>query len=41
MEVSATYVGLAEKIIGHSLPQSDNPQAEILDVLNDRYGLIR
>lgn len=41
MEVSSTYVGLAEKIIGHSLPQSDNPQAEILDVLNDRYDLIR
>ena len=41
MEVSSTYVGLAEKIIGQSLPQSDNPQAEILDVLNDRYGLIR
>lgn len=40
MQVSNTYVGMAEKIIGHKLPQSNNPQAEILDVLNERYGLI-
>lgn len=40
MQVSNTYVGMAEKIIGHKLPQSSNPQAEILDVLNERYGLI-
>ena len=40
MAVSATYVGMAEKIMGRALPQSDNPQAEIIDVLNDRYGLI-
>ncbi len=41
MTVSSTYVELAEKIIGRTLPQSDNPQAEILDVLNEQYGLIR
>ena len=40
MQVSNTYVGMAEKIIGQQLPQSSNPQAEILDVLNERYGLI-
>jgi phosphoribosylaminoimidazole-succinocarboxamide synthase len=40
MAVSATYVGMAEKIMGRALPQSDNPQAEIIDVLNERYGLI-
>jgi hypothetical protein len=33
-------VGMAEKIMGRALPQSDNPQAEIVDVLNERYGLI-
>ena len=40
MAVSATYVGVAEKIMGRPLPQSDNPLAEIIDVLNERYGLI-
>ena len=40
MAVSETYVGVAEKIMGRALPLSDNPQAEILDVLNERYGLI-
>ncbi len=40
MQVSATYTGIAEKIIGQPLPLSDNPQAEILDVLNSKYGLI-
>jgi len=38
--VSDTYVGLAEKIIGHALPQSDNPKAEIIDVLDRQFGLI-
>lgn len=40
MQVSKTYVGMAEKIIGGDLPLSDNPQEEILDVLNESYGLI-
>lgn len=39
-EVSQTYVSLAEKITGQALPMADNPRAEIVDVLNERYGLI-
>ena len=40
MDVSATYVGIAEKIIGERLEISDNPKAEIVQVLRDAYGLI-
>ncbi|MCQ3828179.1 phosphoribosylaminoimidazolesuccinocarboxamide synthase [Microbulbifer elongatus] len=40
MEVSNTYVGIAEKIIGDKLVISDNPKAEIVQVLRDQYGLI-
>ncbi|MBB5212819.1 phosphoribosylaminoimidazolesuccinocarboxamide synthase [Microbulbifer hydrolyticus] len=40
MDVSATYVGIAEKIIGEKLVISDNPKAEIVQVLRDAYGLI-
>ncbi|MBY6191567.1 phosphoribosylaminoimidazolesuccinocarboxamide synthase [Microbulbifer agarilyticus] len=40
MAVSNTYVGIAEKIIGEKLVISDNPKAEIIDVLRDGYGLI-
>jgi len=39
-KVSDTYVGIAEKIIGEKLPQSDNPKAEIIEILRDQYGLI-
>lgn len=38
--VSETYVGLAEKIIGKALPRSENPKAEIIDVLDREFGLI-
>ncbi|MCA0901660.1 phosphoribosylaminoimidazolesuccinocarboxamide synthase [Microbulbifer agarilyticus] len=38
--VSNTYVGIAEKIIGEKLVISDNPKAEIIEVLRDGYGLI-
>jgi phosphoribosylaminoimidazole-succinocarboxamide synthase len=41
MEVSRTYVGIAEKIIGDKITLCENPKAEIIDVLNNRYGLIR
>lgn len=41
MAVSRTYVELAERIIGGALPVSDNPRAEIVDVLDSEYGLIR
>ena len=40
MEVSNTYVSLAEKITGESLVISDNPKAEIIEILRDKYGLI-
>jgi phosphoribosylaminoimidazole-succinocarboxamide synthase len=40
MQVSDTYVSIAEKITGGSLKVSDNPRAEILDVLRNEYGLV-
>ena len=40
MEVSNTYVSLAEKIIGHKLTISDNPKQEILTILDQDYCLI-
>lgn len=40
MELSATYVRIAEKITGQPLSISDNPKAEIIAVLNDHYGII-
>ena len=40
MDVSTTYTGIAEKIIGRPLTLSDNPRAEIVDILNSAYGLI-
>ncbi|MFI2812361.1 MULTISPECIES: phosphoribosylaminoimidazolesuccinocarboxamide synthase [Microbulbifer] len=40
MDVSATYVGIAEKIIGKKLELSDNPRAELIDILRDQYGLV-
>ncbi|MGC6480804.1 MAG: phosphoribosylaminoimidazolesuccinocarboxamide synthase [Porticoccaceae bacterium] len=40
MEVSNTYVSLAEKITGQPLPLSSNPKAEIIGVLSSQYNLI-
>lgn len=40
MEVSKTYVGIAEKITGQKLVLSENPKAEIVAILRDDYGLI-
>ena len=40
IKVSETYVGIAEKITGRSLQQSDNPKAEILDILRNEYALV-
>jgi phosphoribosylaminoimidazole-succinocarboxamide synthase len=40
MQVSETYVNIAERIIGEKLVLSDNPKAEIIDILRDQYGLI-
>lgn len=40
MAVSDTYTGIAEKITGRPVTLSDNPKAEIIDVLGSEYGLI-
>jgi phosphoribosylaminoimidazole-succinocarboxamide synthase len=40
MDLSATYIGIAEKIIGHPVVLADNPQAEIIEVLDKQYALI-
>ncbi|MDG0968999.1 MAG: phosphoribosylaminoimidazolesuccinocarboxamide synthase [Porticoccaceae bacterium] len=40
MQVSETYVSLAEKITGQPLILSDNPKSEILNILKENYGLI-
>ncbi len=40
MEVSNTYVSLAEKITGEPLAISNNPKAEIIQILGEKYGLI-
>lgn len=39
-KVSDTYVNIAEKIIGEKLEISDNPKAEIIEILSTEYGLI-
>lgn len=40
MSVSETYVGIAEKIIGTKLLLSENPRAEIIDILRRDFALI-
>jgi len=40
MKISETYTGIAEKIIGEKIVLSDNPKAEIIDILRKDYGLI-
>jgi phosphoribosylaminoimidazole-succinocarboxamide synthase len=40
MAISKTYVGIAEKITGNSLELSDNPMAEIIDVLRNEFALV-
>jgi len=40
MKISATYTGIAEKIIGQKITLSDNPKAEIIEILDQQYGLI-
>jgi phosphoribosylaminoimidazole-succinocarboxamide synthase len=40
MAVSNTYVGIAEKIIGGTLQLSDNPKAEIIEVLRKNFALV-
>jgi phosphoribosylaminoimidazole-succinocarboxamide synthase len=40
MQVSDTYIGIAEKITGQKIKLSDNPKAEIIDILRRDYDLI-
>ncbi|WP_299789033.1 phosphoribosylaminoimidazolesuccinocarboxamide synthase [uncultured Shewanella sp.] len=40
MDISATYVGIAEKIIGEKLTISESPKQEIIDILRNEYQLI-
>jgi phosphoribosylaminoimidazole-succinocarboxamide synthase len=40
MDVSKTYIDIAEKIIGEKLVLSENPKAEIIEILKNDYGLI-
>ncbi len=40
MNVSKTYIDIAEKITGEKIVLSDNPKAEIIDILDEQYQLI-
>lgn len=40
MDISRTYVGIAEKITGQPLHLSNNPKQEIVDILKQEYGLV-
>ncbi|PKG58820.1 phosphoribosylaminoimidazolesuccinocarboxamide synthase [Shewanella sp. Choline-02u-19] len=40
MDISNTYVGIAEKVIGKKLHISENPKQEIIDTLRNEYQLI-
>ena len=40
MDVSKTYMDIAEKITGKTLTLSDNPAAEVISILHDQYQLI-
>ena len=40
MAVSKTYIDVAEKITGKTLSLSENPKAEIINILREEYGLI-
>ncbi|MFT6284158.1 MAG: phosphoribosylaminoimidazole-succinocarboxamide synthase [Arenicella sp.] len=40
MQVSKTYIDIAEKITGKPLVLSENPKAEIIQILQDNYQLV-
>jgi phosphoribosylaminoimidazole-succinocarboxamide synthase len=40
MDISRTYLGIAEKVIGREIQLSANPKAEIIAVLKQDYGLV-
>ncbi len=40
MDISRTYLGIAEKVTGRSIELSQDPKAEIITVLKEQYGLV-
>lgn len=40
MQISNTYLSIAEKITGEKIVLCDNPKAEIIEILRNDYGLI-
>jgi phosphoribosylaminoimidazole-succinocarboxamide synthase len=40
MSISDTYLNIAKKITGRKIEISENPKAEIIDILRNDYGLI-
>ena len=40
MAVSDTYTGIAEKITGEKIIISDDPKAEIIEILRNEYNLV-
>ncbi|MGF1685403.1 phosphoribosylaminoimidazolesuccinocarboxamide synthase [Photobacterium japonica] len=40
MDISRVYTGIAEKVTGRPIQLSDNPKAEIIDILRTHYDLI-
>jgi len=40
MKVSKTYLDIAEKITGEKIVLSDNPKAEIIEILREQYQLV-
>jgi|TARA_B110001469_G_scaffold127776_1_gene150443 phosphoribosylaminoimidazole-succinocarboxamide synthase len=40
MNVSKTYIDIAEKITGEKIVLSDNPKAQIIEILREQYQLI-
>ena len=41
MDISSTYINIAEKITGSKIVLSDNPKQEVIDVLAERFQLIK
>ena len=40
MNLSKTYLAIAEKVIGEKIVLSENPKAEIVEILREQYGLV-
>jgi phosphoribosylaminoimidazole-succinocarboxamide synthase len=40
MNLSKTYLNIAEKVIGEKIILSNNPKAEIVEILREQYGLV-